>query len=360
MELKKSNKIEEFIKNTPKVTLHTHLDGSLRPETVQILLRNAGINLDLETVKSRLMVSKDCKDLNQYLEKFDLPLSVLQTAENIKRTTFELFEDLSKRNVIYSEVRFAPSLHLQNGLSYEQVVEAAISGMNEAKKKFDIDGGLILCCMRGNNNHQANLDTVNVAKKYLGKGVCAIDLAGAEALFPTKDYKDIFEHASSLGIPFTIHAGEADGPDSIRTALEFGARRIGHGVKCISDLDLINELNDRQILLEICPTSNFQTQAVTGKTNGFFPIEAIYRAGIPVNINTDNDTVSNTDIDDEYRWVLEETSLTPYDIFNTNASAIKASFSSPEKKLELMKKLTDRTKTQLTDMIKPNTSHDNR
>ena len=173
------------IEKMKKIILHLHLDGSLRPETVREWLAEDGEKLSLEEVKARLMVDKDCKNLNEYLEKFDIPSKVLQSAERIERATAELYEDLSKQNVIYAEVRFAPSKHLEKGLSYDEVVKAAIKGLENAKQNYNIDGNLILCCMRGDNNSQENIKTVEVAKKYLGKGVCAIDLAGAEALFNT-------------------------------------------------------------------------------------------------------------------------------------------------------------------------------
>lgn len=344
-----------------KVVLHLHLDGSLRPETVQEWLHEDGKNIDLDLVKAKLMVAKDCKDLNQYLEKFDLPLLFLQSEEHIKRATYELYEDLAKQNVVYGEVRFAPSLHLQKGLTYEQIVEAAIAGMDEAKEKYGIDGGLILCCMRGDNNEQANLDTIELAKKYLGKGVCAADLAGAEALFATKNFEDVFAKAKELGVPFTIHAGEADGPESIKSALQFGATRIGHGVRCIEDKEVMQELKDRKVLLEVCPTSNFQTQAVTGKTDGSYPIEKIFRFGIPVGLNTDNDTVSNTDIEQEYAWVLSETGLTTSNLIQMNLDSIKAAFTTPEKKLAIANQIVAEAKNipnNIAHSKDVNTNHD--
>ena len=197
------------IQEMPKAILHLHLDGSLRAETVYKWLVEQGNNVTLEEVKESLMVDKECRNLNEYLQKFDLPSQVLQTEEHIEQATYELFEDLVKQNVIYAEVRFAPSKHIEKGLSYNQVVEAAIRGMNKAKEKFGIDGNLILCCMRGEDNTMSNWQTVAVAKKYLDKGVCALDLAGAEALYPNQEFVDIFKIAKQANIPFTIHAGEA-------------------------------------------------------------------------------------------------------------------------------------------------------
>jgi len=205
------------IQEMPKVILHVHIDGSGRAETVYKWLKEQGKDVTLEEVKQELMLAKDWRgDLNKYLQKFALPLEVLQTEEHIEQATYELFEDLAKQNVIYAEVRFAPSLHTREGLSYNKIVEAAIRGMNKAKKDFGIDGNLILCCMRGEDNTISNLQTVAVAKEYLNdeknpnKGVCAIDLAGAEKKYPTKQFGYIFKIAKQANVPFTIHAGEAE------------------------------------------------------------------------------------------------------------------------------------------------------
>lgn len=314
-----------------KIILHLHLDGSLRPQTVYEWLNEKGIEITLGDVKSKLSVTKYCKNLNEYLEKFSLPIEFLQSEDKIERATYELFEDLSKQNVIYAEIRFAPCQHLKKGLSYEQVVESAISGMQKAKQKFNIDGNLILCCMRGDNNKEQNINTIKIAKKYLDKGVCAVDLAGAEAIFHTENFNDIFKLARELNIPFTIHAGEAAGPESMKKAIEFGAQRIGHGIRCIEDKSLMQEIKDKKITLEICPTSNIQTHAFEGK----HPLEEIYNSGISVTINTDNDTVSNTNIEREYIWVLENTILTYDDLIIMNINAAKASFTNPQKRLYL-------------------------
>lgn len=333
----------ETIKSMPKAILHLHLDGSLRPETVYKWLKEEGKNVTLEQVKKDLMVDKDCRDLNEYLQKFELPLQVLQTEEHIEQATYELFEDLAKQNVIYAEIRFAPSLHTKQGLTYEKVVESAIRGMNKAKEKYKIQGNLLLCCMRGEDNTISNLTTVATAKKYLNKGVCGLDLAGAEALFPTSEFVDIFRIAKSQGIPFTIHAGEAAGSESIKKAIEFGAKRIGHGVRCLEDEKIVGELAQKEIPLEICPISNLQTRA-TGEKH---PIEEIYKKGIPTTINPDNNTVSNTNIIEEYKWVLENTNLTINDIIKMNQNAIRGAFIPVQEKATLICKFTNNKENKI-------------
>ena len=322
-----------------KVILHLHLDGSLRPETVREWLKEEGEDRTLEEVKKALMVEKNCRDLTQYLEKFDLPCKMLQTEAHIEQATYELFEDLAKQNVIYAEVRFAPSKHLEKGLTYKQVVQAAINGMERAKRDFNIDGNLILCCMRGDNNVQENLETVVAAKKFLNKGVAALDLAGAEALFPTENFEDIFRLAKQNGIPLTIHAGEADGPTSVSTAIKY-ANRIGHGIRSIESEYLMKQLKEKGITLEVCPTSNEQTQAVVGK----HPLEELYRKGISTTISTDNNAVSNIDIEEEYSKILENTNLTYNDLVKMNINAARAIFDTPEKKAKLVSELQEQLK----------------
>ena len=334
--------MEKQIKEMPKVVLHLHLDGSLRPETVREWTSQLlGKDIKIEEVERMLMVDKGCRDLNQYLEKFDIPVKMLQSSEHIERATYELYEDLSRQNVKYAEVRFAPSKHLMNNLSYEEVLEAAIRGLNRAKEKFDIDGNLILCCMRGDDNEKDNIDTIEVAKEYFGKGVCAVDLAGAEALFKTENFQDIFEIAKRYGIPFTIHAGEADGPSSIHKALSFGASRIGHGVRCIEDKALMEELARKQIPLEVCPISNLQTQAVKGK----HPIEQLFRQGLAITVSTDNNTVSNTDICQEYEYILNSTQLTINDLIVMNKNAARNIFGTNKQKTDLMERIVQYTKS---------------
>ncbi len=328
--------MQEALNNMPKVILHLHLDGSLRPTSVQRWLQKQGIEKSLEEVTKMLRVDKDCRDLNEYLQKFDLPAQVLQEAENIEEATYELFEDLSKQNVIYAEVRFAPTKHMEKGLSCNEVVEAAIRGMERAKAEFGIDGSLILCCMRGEKS-ETNLQAVSSAKKYLNKGVSAIDLAGAEAIFPTIDYGYIFKEAIKQGIPYTIHAGEADGPDSIKTALRFGAKRIGHGVRSVEDKKLMDILRIMEIPLEVCPISNLQTQAVEGK----HPLEELYRYGLFITISTDNNTVSNTNILEEYDWILKNTNLTYNDLIQMNKNAARFIFAPALKRAEITAKIDE-------------------
>ena len=280
------------------IELHLHLDGSLRPETVWELAKEQNIKLPANTVdevRDQMQVPEDCRTLEEYLTRFDLPLLVLQTREALERAAFELTEDLAKEGVTYAEIRFAPQLSIKGGMPQEQAVEAAIEGVKRGMEQYpSIRVGLILCCMRGEDNEEWNLQTVEAAKKYLGDVVCAVDIAGAESLYPTERFAPVFEKVREYGLPSTIHAGEAAGPESMKTALAFGAKRIGHGVAAVEDPELVRRLIEEQITLEVCVTSNYQTKVVPSIEA--HPIRRLFNAGVRVTVNSDNRTVSNTNV----------------------------------------------------------------
>ena len=265
--------------------------------------------------------------MNEYLEKFAFPGSLLQTKEGISTAVYKLAEELKEQGLLYAEIRFVPQKHMEQGLSQEEVVEAAIDGM----KKSDLKAQLILCCMRGNDNHEENLETVQVAGNYLGKGVCAVDLAGAEALFPTDNFEDLFVLAKELNIPYTIHAGEASGPSSVYKALEFGAKRIGHGVRSIEDFELMKKLTDEKIYLEFCLTSNLNTRIFEKIEE--YPIREFLDAGVKITVNTDNMAVSNTTLKEEYALLIETFHLNEKEVKQIVNNSIEASFADDETKL---------------------------
>ena len=307
------------------IDLHLHLDGSLRPATAWELLRNKNIiNFNnIEEARKALEAPEDCKDLNEYLKRFDYPIMILQKEEEIVRAVKELGEDLSKEGLEYAEIRFAPMFSTREGLSMEAVVEAAIEGVCSVEREYDIKLELILCCMRG-AAYADNIKTVECAVKYYGNHLAALDLAGAEGLFPTEDYRDVFHEASMHDIPFTIHAGEAAGPESIWKALEFGASRIGHGIRCVEDRALMDYLARNEIPLEVCPISNMQTKVYSNPD--FYPLKELLINGIHVTLNTDNRTVSNTNLDKERHYAVDRLKLTKKDIELMEEYSKKAAF----------------------------------
>ena len=310
------------------IDLHLHLDGSLSPDSVKKLaaMQNITIPENDEALKEMLQVSEGCRNLNEYLEKFDFPCSLMQTEMGISRAVEHLEAELTAQGLLYAEIRFAPQLHTLKGLTQREVVAAAVSGMG----KSALRSNLILCCMRGKDNHEENLETIRVAKEFLRKGVGAVDLAGAEALFPTENFAGLFALAKELEIPYTIHAGEAVGPESVYKALEFGAKRIGHGVRSIEDENLMKRLAEEEITLELCPTSNLNT-SIFGCYEEY-PLRKLMDAGVKVTINTDNMTVSNTTVAEELRHLVEALQLTEEELHQLMENAAEASFAAEKTK----------------------------
>ncbi len=317
------------------IDLHLHLDGSLSVKSVKELakLQNIEIPKDETELLKLLRVNEDCRDLTEYLEKFAFPGKLLQTKEALSLSVYNLCEELKESGLIYAEIRFAPQLHTAKGLTQTEVVKAAVEGL----EKSGFNANLILCAMRGNDNHTENIETVKVAKEFLGKGVCALDIAGAEGLFPTENFRDIFEFAKSLDVPYTIHAGEALGPESVYYALKFGAKRIGHGVRSLEDSALIEKLVKENITLELCPTSNIQTCIFESIEK--YPIRALMSAGVKVTVNTDNMTVSGTSLDNEIKKLIAAFSLTDEEIRSFAKNAAMASFTDDETKAKLIEKI---------------------
>ena len=213
------------------IDLHLHLDGAITLDIAKVLakLQNQTLPSSSDAELSKLLsIPPDCEDLNEYLRRFDLPISLLQTKESISEAFYLVQEKLIAQNVIYAELRFAPQSFMQRGLSQRKVIEAALDGLSRSH----LSSNIILCCMRGLEREKANLETVQLAKEYLTThdGITALDLAGAEGLFATSDYRELFSLASKLNVPFTLHAGEAAGADSVPVFVSHtDFQRVGPG-----------------------------------------------------------------------------------------------------------------------------------
>ena len=322
------------------IDLHLHLDGSLNPQKILTISKMAGVELpysDENVIRTKMMVEPDCRDLGEYLEKFDLPLQLLQTTECIEYAVYELIRDLSEEGLCYAEIRYAPQLHLRKGLTQTEVIEATIRGRNKGIQDFGITVNLILCCMRGDQNCSENIETVTVAQRFLGNGVCAVDLAGNESAYPTESFKEIFDIATEKAIPIIIHAGEAAGPDSIWSALELGAIRIGHGIRAVEDKALMRRLKEKNIYLEMCYSSNMQTKTVDNEED--YPIVEFISNDLGVTLNTDNLTVSNTDLRKEYKLIQDQFALSDDVLKKIAMNSIEAAFLSEREKERLRKRI---------------------
>lgn len=318
--------------------LHLHLDGSLSIAAVRQLADIQGIALDMteDELREKLQVEEGCRDLNQYLEKFDFPNTFLQTKEGITESIKILAQELKDLGYIYAEFRYAPQKHCEKGLTQREVIEASIEG----KRQAAIPISLILCCMRGDENHEQNLETVNLAAEYVGKGIDAIDIAGAEALFPTSGFADLFQLAKKAGVPYTIHAGEADGPESVVAALDFGTKRIGHGVRSTEDPSLVQRLAAEGVTLECCPTSNLNTAIFSSIDE--YPLRTFMSQGVLVTVNSDNMSVSGTNVIREFQQLNTAFHLTIDEVQQLLLNSVNASFASESLKEDLRKVVKER------------------
>jgi adenosine deaminase len=323
------------------IDLHCHLDGSITPQIAKELARLQSIELpckDDDELIRKLSVPQICQSLNDFLECFGLPLRLLQTKEGISEAVRFVQEDCKAQGLSYLELRFAPQKHCVNGLTQDEVVLAALDGL----KKSDLHTNLILCLMRADVNQKENFETIGVAEKYLVKdeGVVALDLAGAEALFKTKDFKEEFLLAKKKNIPFTIHAGEADGPESVWSAIESGAVRIGHGVRIYEDPFLVEYVAEHKIPLEMCPSSNRCTRAVEDMEN--YPLRSLMEKGVKVTINTDDPAILRTTLKQEYEYIEKKYGITFDEKTQFLLNAVESAFCSDEYKKILKEKIYGR------------------
>ncbi len=324
------------------IDLHLHLDGSLPYATVKKLMDSHNFpSLTDSQLKEKLSISEKCANLQEYLTKFDFPLLFLQTKKDLDLATFDLLKELRSQGLVYSEIRFAPQLHTQKNLTQEDAVKACILGLrkfykwqDEQKDNFyHLHANLILCLMRLPNREQENNLTVKLAAKYANEHVAGIDLAGPEGPIPNRKFKPFFDDAKEMHIPFTIHAGEAAGPESMQEALDLGTKRIGHGVRCLESEQLVHELVDRNITLECCATSNLNTKVF--KNIDSYPIRKLLSRKIKATLNCDNMTVSNTNLPKEFELLEAKTKLTNIDEHQLLLNSINAAFATDQEKSRL-------------------------
>lgn len=311
----------------PKIDLHCHLDGSM---TLKNICQQLGRNVQM----SELQVENDCKSLAEYLQKFDLPLQCLQTPEGLRESAKEFLLSLENDNVQYAEVRFAPQLSTTQGMNCGRVMEAVLEGLKEAEAQCGIHSEVIACMMR-HHEEETNLQMLKECREFLGEGLCAVDLAGDEAGFPTKNFYELFERAKRMDYPFTIHAGECGDVNSILHAVEFGAKRIGHGIAMRGNAEAQKLLAQKHIGVEMCPISNYQTKALLPAE--IYPIREFDKAGVLVTVNTDNRTVSNTDLSKEMTFLQERFGILEEEFRKYQMNAVEAAFCNDDIKHKLWK-----------------------
>lgn len=342
----------EAVRAAPKVLLHDHLDGGLRPATVVELAKQAGYQLptyDADELATWMVRGASRLDLTLYLETFAHTVGVMQTADALHRVAAECAEDLAADGIVYAEVRFAPELHTEAGLSLDQVVDAVVAGFAEGSSGHNIRIGTLITAMR----HAArSLEIAELAVRHRDNGVVGFDIAGAEAGNPPTRHLDAFQYIQRENFHFTIHAGEAYGPPSIWEAIQYcGAERLGHGVRVIDDINangdgsydlgrLASYVRDRRIPLEVCPTSNVHTGAASSIDT--HPIRVLTDLSFRVTMNTDNRLMSSTTLTDEFVQCAEAFGWSWKPIRWMTTNAMKSAFIPFDERLELIE-----------DVIKP-------
>jgi adenosine deaminase len=309
----------------PKAELHQHLDGAVRPETAVELAADIGMALDLAEARQRMVAPARCRDQADLLTYFDLPIALLQSAEALRRAAAELVEDLANDGVRYAEVRWAPRLHLERGLSVPRVIEAVAAGTADGMTTMGATAPLVVLIVTGIRSHPpaANVELARAAAEF-GRPIVAFDLAGPEALYPAPPHAAAFRAAEEGGLALTVHAGEVPGAEHIREALGLGVRRIAHGATTADDPALIAAVRERGVTLDLCPTSNVQAGLFTSLQE--HSLAALHRAGVSVTLSTDDRTVSDTTLSAEMAAVTAAQQLTPAELVAIAGNGFRAGF----------------------------------
>jgi adenosine deaminase len=317
-----------------KVDLHLHLDGSLSLPFAQKYLEKYHMEVPAD-LASALSVTSVCENLRDYLNTFRIPKQILQYADTLEECAYDLVSRLADQGLIYAEIRFAPMYHCDMGLTQSEVVDCVLKGFRRAEQDHPtIKVGLLLCMMVGGSHNEETLAT---CLRYIGNGVSGLDLAGAEGSVPLTTYSGLFAKAKANGIPFTIHAGECGNHENIMTAVSYGATRIGHGVAAMKSQRCMELLQEKNITVECCFTSNLQTKAVLDPRE--HPIYNFYQRGLAVTVNTDNMTVSDTSLAKEHQELQKLFPFTDADFLEMDRNAIRGAFLPKWKKTFLLDQL---------------------
>ncbi|MDE3052338.1 MAG: adenosine deaminase [Gemmatimonadota bacterium] len=316
----------ELLRRFPKAELHCHLDGSVRPQTLLELAREQGQPMPRDDAASlgRYMLVQDARDLDEYLQRFSVTLSVMQTAPALERIAYELAVDAHADGVRYLEVRYSPILNVRHGLSLGEAVEAPLRGLRRAERELGIVSRVIVCAIRS-MAPDVSLELAELAAAYRKEGVVGFDLAGGEAGHPAALHERAFRHAHKHDVPCTCHAGEGHGPESVRQALHSCcADRIGHGTRIHEDPELLDYVNDRRIPVEICLTSNVQTHAAASYAT--HPFRLYYDRGLNVVLNTDNRLMSGVTLTDEYEHAARHLGFTFDELARVTLNGFESAF----------------------------------
>jgi adenosine deaminase len=314
-----------LVEAMPKAELHLHLDGSLRIDTALELARTRNVEAprDWAGMYDALVAPERYTDQAELLHAFELPIALMQDAEALERIAFELVEAKAADNVRYVEIRWGPLLHTRGGLSLEDGIAAVCAGANAGA----IGGQVVrlICTALRSHDPAANAALAEMAADFQDRGLTSFDLAGPEQAYPDPLlHHEAFEIARDAGLRITLHAGEWGGADQVRRALEVDPERIAHGPGAIDDANLCRELIERQITLDLCPTSNVQAGIVASL--GDHPLARLHRAGVPVTLSTDDSTVSDVSLSQEYARAIDQIGLTLPELWSMNRHALDVAF----------------------------------
>jgi adenosine deaminase len=317
----------------PKVELHIHLDCSLSYDVVALLIPG----ISIEEYQNKFTAPKNCCSLNDYIECAQASINYMQTKEQLRIVTLDLLAQFDADNVVYAEMRFAPLQHLQLGLSSEEVVQEVLNAIIEGKKQYKVEANVILCTLR-NFSEAQSMETAKLALHFKDSAVVGFDIAADEVGYPLDNHVSAFKFAKSNNIFCTAHAGEALGPSSVWETLEkLSPNRIGHGIRSIEDASLIERLIEKNIHLEVCPTSNQLTRVYPSLEE--YPINTLYKTGVSMSISTDGRAISAVDLNQEYQFMTNQYGWTINDLYRINTEAIKHSFATEEVKIAVQAQL---------------------
>jgi adenosine deaminase len=321
------------VKAYPKIELHLHLDCSLSYQVVHAI----DPSITREVYLQEFVAPARCTNLADFLTRAPKGIALMQTAEHLRLVVKDLFDQLRQDSVLYAEIRFAPLLHTEGGLSPQEVVEVVNTAVDEASTATEIEAGVILCALRHYTTEQS-MQTVQLVERFRGTHVIGLDLAGDEAGYPLDAHIPAFQYAAEHAIPRTAHAGEARGADSVwETLRQLRPSRIGHGVRSSEDSALLDVLRAEQIHLEICPASNIQTNMYA--TYADHPIQLLYEYGLSLSVNTDTRMITPVTLTQEYEQLHQIFGWGKQQFLRCNLAAVRAAFLPQAKKDELEQRL---------------------
>ncbi len=320
----------------PKLDLHCHLDGAVRPATLVALAAEAGLNWPPDAA-SRCRVTPACNSLPEFLSTFDFFLPALGSRKALRRAALELCRDMKADGVIYFETRFSPTLWLKAGFPGEEAVEGALEGLREGERETGVKSGLILCGIR-NHGPETTMAAARLAHRYRDRGVVGLDIAGDERS-PLAAHREGFAEAARLGVPFTIHAGEAGPAANVREAMDMGATRIGHGVHVVEDPAILAAAKKRGAVFEMCLTSNVMTHAVDRIADHPFP--RLLRDGVKVTLNTDDPGVQGSTLSQDFERADRELGVRKEELKRAVLNSVDAAFAADSAKADLRKRVEE-------------------